>query len=131
MCNCDIGPGKFEGEGVETFLAWEMVMDGGGDDITGGEGGDGPTTDWIESPRFGESLHVESAQLYGYCDDCIMDAVRSRPAGVAVWESDQGFVSCRLFETKAEYDKALAECQEADVEAAEQEDFWEDSETEA
>lgn len=115
MCDCNIGPGKFEGEGVETYLAWMMVMGGGGDEITGGEYGDGPTTDWIASPEFcTDKDAVADALAYGYCQECIDFADSWRPAGMAVWETDQGFVGSRVFETQEAYDKALAECQDAD-----------------
>ena len=29
MCECKVGPGKFEAESALTFLAWESMLNGG------------------------------------------------------------------------------------------------------
>jgi hypothetical protein len=116
VCDCKVGPGKFEGEPALTYLAWQAVLDGGGDESTG-ETGD--LTDWLAGPFEWSEDYLATARDYGYCEACIRDA---QAAGIAVWESDQGFVYSALFDTAAEYEAALAEAQHDDELAAEEEE---------
>lgn len=111
-CGCDVGPGKFEGEGAITFLAYEMVMNGGSDTTTGGD----EAVDWIRAPlNFQVDKECTAAALrYGYCERCIRTAGDGIEGGVAVWEDSQGIVYSRVFETKEEFDQALAEAEGED-----------------
>lgn len=119
-CGCNPGPGKFEGESAITYLAWCAVLDGGGELTTGGEGGDGPLTDWFgtfTAPDIAEEWK-QSAEDYGFCRPCVEAA--SAPYGLAVWEDSQGFVGCAVFESQEEHDKARKAAEARDQEVAEQ-----------
>ena len=117
MCECKVGPGKFEGESALTFLAWQsMLMNGGGDTTTGD---DGNVVEWFLSPfNFdADPEAVEAARDYGYCEACIAEALADDSAGLSLWESSQGFVYGTTYATREEFDKALAE---AEAEAEEE-----------
>ena len=115
MCDCKVGPGKFEGESALTFLAWDSTMEGSSDETTGS---DGDFTDWLRGPGpFGFSEDsANAARRYGYCESCIREALESTAAGIAVWESDQGFVSGREFATVEEFEASFAEAEEGEEE---------------
>lgn len=118
-CGCDIGPGKFEGEGAVSFMVWEQAMLGNSDVSTEDEYG--RMVDWLRSPlNLGTDQEVVEAALgYGYCADCVESAGRDIGGGVAVWEDGQGFVYCTTFDTREEFDKALAEAEENQPEDSE------------
>lgn len=122
-CTCKVGPGKFEGEPAIAFLAHEAVLNGWGDITTGGDEGDGPLTDWLNTFTQSDITAEmrQAARSYGYCEECI-DAA-SAPHGLATWEDGQGFVGCEVFESDEAYTAKLKECEEADQEA--QESTWE------
>lgn len=107
MCDCNVGLGKFEGEPCITFLAWQSVLLGGSDMTT--EWG-GQAVDWFRRPfNFdADPETVESARAYGYCQECIEEALADPAYGLAVWEDSRGFVGSRTFDTQAEFDTALA-----------------------
>lgn len=112
-CTCKVGPGKFEGEGALTFMAWEQSMLGAADVSTGGEGAE---TDWLRSPLNldADADVVRAALDYGYCQGCVDTAGTDVHGGVAVWEDGQGFVYCRVFNTRKAFDKALDKAEAAD-----------------
>lgn len=116
MCECKVGPGKFEGEPALTFMAWEQAMLGNSDSTTGED----RPVDWLRSPLNldADASVVESARAYGYCDACIAEAGSDVGGGVAVWEDSQGFVYAEVYETRGAFDRALMA---AEVEAAEDE----------
>lgn len=106
MCDCKVGPGKFEGKPTIAFLAWERVVLGNIDDRTGCEG---ETVDWLRSPLglASDQSAVDAALAYGYCRECVETAGEDVDGGVAVWEDLNGFVYARVFHSRATYDKAL------------------------
>lgn len=114
---CKVGPGKFEGEGPLTFLAHQSLLLGGSDCAAAG-------WDWFRAPLGfdAEPEMIKAARDYGYCDACIKEAVETHVAGIAIWESDNGFVDGRTFGTKEAFDKALAAAEDRDERAAEQDD---------
>lgn len=110
-CTCDVGPGKFEGEPVATFLAWEQVGNGCADEDIG-------RYSFIRFPLDPDDDAKQLARDYGYCDECIASVGADDAYGVALWESDQGFVNGEWLATEAEWDKARKEAEaEADGEA--------------
>lgn len=127
-CSCKVGPGKFEGEPAVIFMAWQQAMLGNSDVSTGGEGLDGPLTDWLRSPlNLDADIEVVVAAVsYGYCVECVDEAGKGIDGGVAVWEADNGFVFGCVFETRAEFDAALSEAEAADISCGQGEDFEED-----
>ncbi len=118
MCDCKVGPGKFEGEGVLTYLAW---LEGCSDETTG-DSERGNLTDWTQRPFGWDEGEFAAARAYGYCDACIREAQDSPTAGIALWESEQGFVYGTTYDTLDEYESALAEAQAEDEASAEEEE---------
>ena len=112
MCDCKVGPGKFEGEGAVTFMAWERAMLGNSDCTTY----EAYPTDWLRSPLnlSADQSVVEAARAYGYCAPCVESAGQDIHGGVAVWEDSQGFVYCQTFDTREAFDKALSEAEQAE-----------------
>ena len=108
MCKCDVGPGKFEGEGVLTFLGWQSVINGFTDETTGSEGN---LVEWIQAPfGFGADSEVlQFARAYGYCEACIAEALADDSAGLSLWESSNGFVYGTTYATHEKFSEALAE----------------------
>ena len=96
-------------------------MLGNSDTVTGGEDGDGPTTDWLRAPLNldADASVVKSARDYGYCQECI-DRASDAAGGIAVWEDSIGFVYSRSFDTKEKFDAALSECEDADQDSQEE-----------
>src|SRR3990167_5571871 len=113
MCECKVGPGKFEAESALTFLAWESMLNGGGGTTTGD---DGNVVEWFLSPfNFGADPEaVEEARDYGYCEACIAEALADDSAGLSLWVSSQGFVYGTTYATREEFDKALDREERAD-----------------
>jgi len=120
-CTCKVGPGKFEGEGALTFMAWEQTMLGNADTTTGGEGNE---TDWLRSPLNldADKDVVEAAIGYGYCQECVDEAGNGIGGGVAVWTDGNGFVYSETFDTKAEFDKALEKAEAWDAADADEDE---------
>lgn len=120
MCECKVGPGKFEGEPASTFMAWEHTMLGSVD-VSTGEGG--RTVDWLRAPLNldADASVVKAALAYGYCRACVDEAGQDVRGGMALWESDHGFVYARVFVTREEFDRALDRAQAADEAAEEKE----------
>ena len=116
MCDCKVGPGKFEGEPALTFLAWDAMMDGSSDATTG-DSERGTLTEWLRGPGpFGfSSDSVDAAREYGYCDPCILAALATPAAGIELWESEQGFVYGREFATLEDFEASLAEAEAEDA----------------
>ena len=114
MCDCKVGPGKFEGEGAVTFMAWQQVMLGNSD-CTTYDDAEQPT-DWLRSPLNldADQSVVKDALAYGYCAPCVEAAGQDIGGGVAVWEDSQGFVYCETFDTREAFDKALSEAEQAE-----------------
>lgn len=117
MCECKVGPGKFEGESALTFLAYQSSLLGGADATTY-DGGDMPT-DWFRRPfNFdADAETVDAARAYGYCEPCIVEALTDASYGLAIRESDQGFVYSRTFDTRKEFDAALDEAETFDADS--------------
>lgn len=109
-CTCKIGPGKFEGEPALTYMAWGQM---GNSDIDTYDEHERPTS-WLRSPLNLDADRevVEGALAHGYCQECVDEAGKEVGGGVAVWEDDQGFVYCKVFETREEFDKALTAAQQ-------------------
>ena len=107
-CKCEVGPGKFEGEGALTFMAYQQMCLGNVDENVG-------RYDFFKAPfNFDADREVtKAAKEYGYCDECIEEASgHGKAYGLAIYESDQGFIYCETFETEKDYDKAIAIAQE-------------------
>lgn len=105
MCNCNIGPGKFEGEPALTFLAYH---EGFGDAST-------EQTEWFRGPFTFSPQDLKAALEYGYCDACIIEALTNESYGLSVYESDQGFVYLTCYGTSDDFDTALAEAEADDA----------------
>ena len=103
ICTCKVGPGKFEGESALTFLAYQSMLLGCSDETHG-------STDFFKGPlNFdADQETVDAARSYGYCDECIESALSERPYGMAIWESNDGFVCGVTYETQSEYEEAVA-----------------------
>lgn len=108
VCSCDVGPGKFEGESVETFLAWDAIGGGASDEDIG-------RYSFVKFPLTIDKDEVAAAKAYGYCDDCLIDAAENPAFGMVLWETDQGFVGSVIYDTEAAYDEAR---KQAEIEAA-------------
>ena len=117
MCECKIGPGKFEGESALTFMAWEQTMLGA-DATTDSEGS---LIEWLRSPLNldADDSVVKAALAYGYCRTCVDEAGQDIGGGVAVWEDSQGFVYSATFDTHEAFDSALTEAEQDDANATE------------
>ena len=112
MCECKVGPGKFEGESALTFLAWQSMLNGGSDATTGGDEG---TTEWFRAPfGFGDPEAVKAALDYGYCEACVREALESDAMGLSLWVGDTGFVYRNTYATATEFVKALDRAERAD-----------------
>ena len=95
-------PGKFESEMLYVPYFWDGIMDGGGDEQVL----DGETP--VDFVMFSD----EDLELFPEIGDAF---------GIALWESDQGFVNSRHFDTEEEYNEALEELQQAEEEGDEEE----------
>jgi hypothetical protein len=111
MCECKVGPGKFEGESALTFLAYQSMLLGCSDESHG-------SADFFKGPLDfdADAEMVAVARDYGYCEPCIEGALAERPYGMSIWESDQGFVYGTTYDDAKAYDKAVAQA-EADDES--------------
>jgi hypothetical protein len=112
MCDCKVGPGKFEGESALTFIGWQSALMGLADVATGVD----ETVDWFRAPfNFDADVEtVKAARDYGYCEDCIREALADDSAGLSLWESSAGFVYGTTYATRDEFDKALADAEQED-----------------
>lgn len=121
-CTCKVGPGKFEGEGVLAFMAWEQVMIGGSDETIG-------PYDFFKAPyAFNEDADaVKAALAYGYCQDCI-DNHDDVSYGLVISESDQGFIYCTMYATKDEYERAIDDAIKEDEQQQEEYDAFTEGE---
>lgn len=99
-CTCQVGPGKFEGESVLTFLAYQHL--GNVDESIG-------RYNFFKAPFLfdADASVVEAALAYGYCQACIDAHDDHTLYGLAIFEDDSGFVYCDTFATAAEYDTGL------------------------
>ena len=115
MCTCKVGPGKFEGERALIYIAWQSAMLGTSDATTG-DSEWGTLTDWMFAPFHfdADPETVQAAREYGYCEACIAEALADESAGLALWESEQGFVYGAAYATREEFDKALADAEVGD-----------------
>lgn len=106
MCNCHVGPGKFEGESALTFLAYQHI--GNADETTG-------ATDWFRRPfNFDTDGAVENALAYGYCRQCVDEALADDSYGLSLVEDEQGFVWLTYYETSGDLDAALEAAEESE-----------------
>ena len=110
ICDCKVGPGKFEGEPALKFLAWELTRNRDGDAITGYG-----VSVWLRAPLNlnDDPAVVRAAREYGYCEKCVAEAGTDVEGGVEVHEHG-GFVYCDVYPTRESFDKALAEAEEED-----------------
>ena len=101
-CGCDVGPGKFEGEGAITALAYSSMLNGGSDlDL-------GPVSFFKAPLNFdADSANLEFAQEQGYCGECIKEALEATIAGLSLYEDSNGFVYTSEFETEEDYNTAV------------------------
>lgn len=113
MCECKVGPGKFEGERTLTFLAYQSSLLGCADATTGAED---TLIDWFRAPlNFdADQETVAAARAYGYCEACIAEALASDVAGISIWERSDGFVYGTVYQTRDEFDAAIAEAEAED-----------------
>ncbi len=121
MCNCNVGPGKFEGEGAVAYMAWEQLMLGNTDASTGGESNE---TNWFRAPlNFdADQSVVRDALEYGYCNECIEGHADDIAGGVSLYEDGQGFVYCKTYATREEFDAALALAEQEDEQSADEDE---------
>lgn len=115
MCDCKVGPGKFEGESAETAMLWEWSMEGFGE-IHGPEG---CTFDYFDGEVLVGSEDREAAVSAGFCVECI-DAATKRLReckGAVVGQTEQGFIWSRIADTDDEHVKMLADIAADDAEA--------------
>lgn len=110
MCECRVGPGKFEGESALTFLAYQSMLLGCCDETVG-------SVDFFKGFD-ADADAIEAARAYGYCEPCIAEALAERPYGMSIWESDQGFVYGTTYNTAKEYDKAVTQAMARDDDEA-------------
>ena len=117
MCECKVGPGKFEGESALTFLAYQSMLLGCSDMSIG-------TVDFFKGPlNFdADAEMVSAARAYGYCESCIAEALAERPYGMSIGEDSQGFVWGATYDTAKEYDEAVARAEEDEADEAEYDD---------
>lgn len=116
MCECKVGPGKFEGEPVETFIAHGW---GPGDSSTGGINEGDSVEEWFAAPLTPSVDDKHQARAYGYCDKCIENAFAGINGGIVVWENEQGFAYAETFKTKVAFEDALAMAESDDAESSE------------
>lgn len=109
MCECKVGPGKFEGEPALAYLLCTGVF---ADEST-------DQIDWYRGPFLASDDARTAAGAYGYCQGCIAAAQADTSYGASLYESDQGFVYLVTYPTALEYAAALAEAEEADAENGE------------
>jgi len=103
---CTVGPGKFEGESALAYFAYLSGLHGDADTTTYAHE---VPKDWFRRPfNFdAEAEHVVQAQSYGYCSDCVKEALEDESFGLSLYEDSNGFVYLTRYATEAEYDKAL------------------------
>ena len=105
LCTCKVGPGKFEAEPIATFIAYDYVMNGASDETVG-------KYEFFRFPLKPDCDAKRNARDYGYCDVCIASVDTDDVYGIAVWESDQGFVYGEWLNTESEWNKAIATAEE-------------------
>jgi len=99
-CACKVGPGKFEGEPALAFLAYQHV--GNADTTTG-------VRDWFRRPlNFDTDGADQRALDYGYCQECVNEALADGSYGLSLVEDEQGFVWLDTYDTAEEFDAALS-----------------------
>jgi len=105
-CACKVGPGKFEGEPALAYLAYQHAE--GADETTG-------VRDWFRRPfNFDAGDAAERAVDYGYCRECVDEALGDDSFGLSLVEDEQGFVWLDRYETAAEFDAALDAAEQAE-----------------
>lgn len=117
-CGCDVGPGRFEGEGAETCILWEFSMDGGGDV----HGPEGDSYDYFEGPVGEGSIPadmLEACKLAGYCEACAADAWArlTEAKGACVGQTAQGFIWSTIADDESEHARMLQAIAEDDADA--------------
>jgi hypothetical protein len=110
MCECKIGPGKFQGEPALAYLLW---ADGFADEST-------DHVEWYRGPFLASGEARAAAEAYGYCPACIAQAEADTSFGASLLESDQGFVYLVTYPTAVEFDAAMTEAETADAENGEE-----------
>lgn len=113
-CTCQVGPGKFEGEDVATFVAWDVILHGCADEEIGRYA-------FVRFPLDVDDETRQAARDYGYCDACIDGLATLDDYGVCVWESDQGFVFSRWFTTEDDWNAGLKNAAADDAEEGDDE----------
>jgi hypothetical protein len=110
MCTCKVGPGKFEGEGADTFLLHAICGECPNNDICYGD------RSWaaiVARPIVADPDSKAEALKYGYCQKCINKAAsamaKADGGGYSVGEDSQGFAWSINWETFAKAEKALAD----------------------
>jgi len=88
------GPGKFEGEGIDTIYFYLVSMDGDGESC-------GLFTDEDNEPIFECDLFIVTAEE--------ADALGlTKGDNFAIWTSDNGFVNGKVFPDREDFDKWLS-----------------------
>ena len=102
---CRYGPGKFEGEPAIMWLAYQAMCDGAADDDTAGVA-------FFKAPFDDLLSHWDEQDAF--CQACCRASIAEYAGdyGFAIEESEQGFVTGAAFATAAEYDAALARCED-------------------
>jgi len=104
------GPGKFEGEGFETFVLYRWTLDGWESYASDGE----RTIATLFVGPFGNQVDqttIEEGKAEGWTDEEIADAVArlTTAAGAILYHYESGFEASTLYDTKAGLDKEWTE----------------------
>ena len=113
MHKCTYGPGKFEGETPLTWLAWQAIMNGGGDDDIG-------RYTFLRAP-FDGLLDFATPDA-PFCPECCKQDVEAAKdvAGIVICERDDGFVCGEWLNTTGEYWRAVNEAEKEEMEDLDQ-----------
>lgn len=103
---CKPGPGRFEGEGALTVMAYESAMLGLADESFDG-------LEWFRAPLGFDADQecIAAAKAEGFCEECITaaNAEALELGGYMVHQDGQGFIYGSAFSSRDEYEAALAE----------------------
>jgi hypothetical protein len=97
-------PGKFEGEPIYAPYFWDCALQGMyAEDVNG-----------VFFMPLDESDHAMFPELYLNTWDGVNDPTNKPVYGIALEESEQGFVYSKVYDTQAEYSAAIEEMERAE-----------------
>ena len=109
---CKRQPGKFEGSnGALEYFFYDAMLNGGGDDTTGGEN-ESPITEWLQIQNHDiadlRSMHARDTDGWHFCQEhCRQAALELKDAyGVSIFEDSNGFVHVSVYDHEHTYDSA-------------------------